>query len=883
MRLRRIEAVRFGALEGVTVGDLSDTLTVVHGPNEAGKSTLIALVRAVLYGFQGARSKEPIYVPLAGGSRVGRLVFEDESGQWVVERQEGRKRGVVTVRALRGPDRPDLLEEMKRGVDENAYRVVFGFGLDEMAKIEEARKDGDAVSGALYAASAGLRVRPEDIRELLERQQNELYKRQGRTQAINQSLEALSEVRKRIREAKEAGQRFADDRQRLDDLVREHESLKSEAEQAQRATQRISFDLQRASAALERAGSLAKAEEEVETERADFLAQAASIEVDERLSAAADAVESLAHRLPAVAQAAQDSERLKERARAAAAEFERVCASAGLEAEVVRSVAADGPLAVSVRAALEDVTRLEAQLAARREALQRAEAEAERARAVAARALEPAGLDAVATLQDLDRILADVDVGEDVAAPPRERILAIVMVALGLFTFFVGGLWLKETVSLAAGPIAAAVGLLAYLRQRRAGGMAMTGPEGSRRRRLIDIARSAVLGRDAAEAEAERARIEVGSAESALNARKEILARDLAAHGLPRDLDASQAVAALDAVRQAQRHDAEAQTAAQEADRLAAGVAAFVEEARSVVGDAGFARPVESFDDAASALSVLVERLKELRERTERLRETQAQVAQLDARAAELRRQREEAEAQAREVLEGYEQAYASVDGLRALLEDARRVEADLLARKEQVAAEISRLDERLRSLGSDEEAAQARLDEAALVRRIEEAAEEYVVLALGVRLLAAAQERYERERQPDVVKDAQRIFRSITDDRYEAVVVPIGSGRIEVYDRRAAVKDSGTLSKGTAEALYLALRLGLIGRLDGVGPGLPVLIDDVLANFDPERLDGALQAIAGLSRKRQVVYFTCHEDVAARLASAGPPDTVRIELPERR
>lgn len=883
MRLRRIEAVRFGALEDVTVGDLSDTLTVVHGPNEAGKSSLIALVRAVLYGFQGARSKEPTYVPLSGGPRVGRLVFEDESGQWAVERRDAPKRGVVTIRALRGPDRPDLLEEMKRGVDENAYRVVFGFGLDEMASIEETRKDSDGVSGALYAASAGLRVRPEEIRELLERERDELYKPQGRTQAISRSLEKLSEVRKRIQEAREAGQRFAEDRQRLDDLVRERASLESEAEQARRATQRISVDLQRVSAALERAGSLVKTEEEVETERADLLAQAASIEVDERLSAAADAVEALAHRLPAVAQAAQEAERLKERVRAALAEFERACASAGLEAEAVRSVAADGPLAVSVRTALEDITRLEAQLAARRETLYRAEAEAERARAAAARALESAGLDPLATLHDLDRILADADVAEGMATPARERVLAIVMVALGLFTFAVGGLWLKETVSLVAGPIVAALGVLAYMRQRKADGTAMAGPESSRRRRLIDIARPAVLGRDAAEAEAERARIEVESAESALNARTEILARDLAAHGLPRDLDASQAVAALDAIRQAQRHDAEAQTAAKEADRLAALVAAFVEEARSVASDAGFARPVESFDDAASALSVLVERLKELRERAERLREVRAQVAQLDARAAELRRQREEAEATAREILEGYEQAYASLDGLRVLLEDARRVEADLLARKEQVAAEISRLDERLRSLGSDEEAAQARLDEAALVRRIEEAAEEYVVLALGVRLLAAAQERYERERQPDVVKDAQRIFRSITGDRYEAIVVPIGSGRIEVYDRRAAAKDSGTLSKGTAEALYLALRLGLIGRLDGVGPGLPVLIDDALANFDPERLAGALQAIAALSHKRQVVFFTCHEDVAASLASVGPADTVLIELPERR
>jgi len=62
---------------------------------------------------------------------------------------------------------------------------------------------------------------------------------------------------------------------------------------------------------------------------------------------------------------------------------------------------------------------------------------------------------------------------------------------------------------------------------------------------------------------------------------------------------------------------------------------------------------------------------------------------------------------------------------------------------------------------------------------------------------------------------------------------------------------------------LYLAIRLGLIARSGAVGSSLPVLMDDVLVNFDPERRTGAVEAIAQLAEERQVVFFTCHPETA--------------------
>jgi uncharacterized protein YhaN len=881
VRLRRIEVVRFGALEDRTVGDLSDGLTVVHGPNEAGKSTLIAFVRSVLYGFQ-TRSRPDAYLPRSG-ERAGRLIVEDEDGQWAIERRDGPKGGPVVVRALRGPDRPSLLAEITHGVDENAYRVVFGFGLDEMARIEEARGDSDSIAGALYAASAGLSVNPDEVRKELESERDALFLPRGERE-ISKLLRSLAEARTRIKEAREAGQRYAEDRARLEDLERELEELKRQAEEAQGVTRRISADHERVKGALERAEKLAAERQSMGETLAGLRADAASIEVDEQVLSAADDIEALVHRQAPTQQTAQEAERRREQARREADSFERACASAGLSPEMVRAIPASGPLASAVSSARDDIVGLEAEAAARHREHENAEASAERERQAAARALEQAGLDGSATQQDIDRALAEIEAAEESTAHGDRRniTLAAVVALLGLFSSAVGGLWLREKFSLVAGLVFTVLGALALVKELRTGAAVAGGPEIARRRRLLDAARVALHRYESARAEAERARIDATLAEETLAARKELLAQELAKHGLPRDLDARAAAALLEAVREAQRHDAEACTAKAEAERLEKSVDRFVVDVGSVAQAVGYARPVASFEDATSALSVLADRLKLARDGEDRVRAIQAQATQIEAQLSEIARQQTEAESEARAVLERYEQAYASLEGLRAMLEEAQRNEAEIASRREEVASERSRLEERLRALSDDGQAAQARLDEAALTQRIEQAAEEYLVAALGARLLAQAQDLYERERQPDVIKDAEHIFRGITGGRYAQVIVPIRSGRIEVYDDRAAAKDSGKLSKGTAEALYLALRLGLVGRLDGVGPGLPMLIDDVLANFDPERLDGAVQAIADLSRTRQVVFFTCHERIVEMLLEAGGTDAVRIDLSAR-
>jgi uncharacterized protein YhaN len=70
-------------------------------------------------------------------------------------------------------------------------------------------------------------------------------------------------------------------------------------------------------------------------------------------------------------------------------------------------------------------------------------------------------------------------------------------------------------------------------------------------------------------------------------------------------------------------------------------------------------------------------------------------------------------------------------------------------------------------------------------------------------------------------------------------------------------------LSRGTKEQVYLALRLAAIEQTATDHEPLPVIIDEVLVNFDPERSRRAAQAFAEVSARTQVIVFTCHPWIA--------------------
>ena len=63
------------------------------------------------------------------------------------------------------------------------------------------------------------------------------------------------------------------------------------------------------------------------------------------------------------------------------------------------------------------------------------------------------------------------------------------------------------------------------------------------------------------------------------------------------------------------------------------------------------------------------------------------------------------------------------------------------------------------------------------------------------------------------------------------------------------------------AEQLYPALRFGLIDHLATIREPMPLVMDEILVDFDATRLPRVRDAIAALAARHQVLFLTFHED----------------------
>ena len=153
---------------------------------------------------------------------------------------------------------------------------------------------------------------------------------------------------------------------------------------------------------------------------------------------------------------------------------------------------------------------------------------------------------------------------------------------------------------------------------------------------------------------------------------------------------------------------------------------------------------------------------------------------------------------------------------------------------------------------------------------RQDESAQEYARLLLARRMLESAIATWESKSQPEVYRQASRLLSLMTDGRWTKVSLT-AEGRLQVTDAVKTTRDPVQLSLGTCQQLYLSLRIALLMTADNVGRDVPILADDILVNFDSTRRAGAARALAELARMRQVVLFTCHEEIVETMREADP------------
>lgn len=218
-------------------------------------------------------------------------------------------------------------------------------------------------------------------------------------------------------------------------------------------------------------------------------------------------------------------------------------------------------------------------------------------------------------------------------------------------------------------------------------------------------------------------------------------------------------------------------------------------------------------------------------------------------------------------VAAGFDEA-ATVDDINQLIErkaDERTKTAQTIGETERQIGEISeRLTAARRTTSFDE----LKFQSETIETRLRDDYRQLATLLIAQRSLEEAIAQWERKSQPEVYRCASRLLSQMTDGAWCTVRMN-AQGDIEVVDAIKTTRAPHLLSLGTRQQLYLSLRIALLMTAENVGKGLPIMCDDILVNFDDARRKQAVRALLELAKRRQVILFTCHPDIASLVYKA--------------
>jgi len=170
--------------------------------------------------------------------------------------------------------------------------------------------------------------------------------------------------------------------------------------------------------------------------------------------------------------------------------------------------------------------------------------------------------------------------------------------------------------------------------------------------------------------------------------------------------------------------------------------------------------------------------------------------------------------------------------------------------------------------------------DAQTILAKLETDVEQYAHLRLASTVLAQAIERYREKHQGPILKRTNELFAHLTLNSFEGVRAdfddhdnPVLVG-VRVGGEEVRVEG---MSDGTTDQLYLALRLASLETYLKNNEPMPFIVDDILIRFDDERATAALQVLAELSTKTQIIFFTHHQHLV-ELAETNIDSPIRFK-----
>ncbi|MGH2319245.1 AAA family ATPase [Planococcus sp. SE5232] len=230
MKIEKLIIYGFGRHENRTI-DLTDQMALFYGPNEAGKTTMQQFIIQILFGFPARNGTQLRYEPKDGGKHGGQLHISDpQYGRLVIERIKGKSAGDVTIwfeDGRRGAEAE--LKQLLRNYDRASFEAVFSFSIHELQGLEglsETELSRTLLASGTTGIDAVTRLEGQ-----LEKEMAQLFKKGGRTPAMNRLADELRSIEGELKEYRERTELYGPSIERLREI--ERRLLTSESEEAQ--------------------------------------------------------------------------------------------------------------------------------------------------------------------------------------------------------------------------------------------------------------------------------------------------------------------------------------------------------------------------------------------------------------------------------------------------------------------------------------------------------------------------------------------------------------------------------------------------------------------------------------------------------------------------
>src|SRR5919199_2106941 len=196
MRLAGLEFIHYGRFTGTRL-DLPRRvadLHVVHGPNEAGKSTARAAISDLLFGFPHQTRWDFLHeqTSLVLGGAV-----ESEGRRIAFRRRKGRKDTLLSVEGA--PLGEDALRPFLGDVGRERFETLYSLDSEALRRGGEAVLEAkDDLGRLIFEAGTGLAGVTERLTRL-EAAADEIWAPRARARRLNERLQALDEASQRLR------------------------------------------------------------------------------------------------------------------------------------------------------------------------------------------------------------------------------------------------------------------------------------------------------------------------------------------------------------------------------------------------------------------------------------------------------------------------------------------------------------------------------------------------------------------------------------------------------------------------------------------------------------------------------------------------------------